>query len=133
MLTDLFQVFAAHAGRGVTGDRTEGGPAGGGGQHETGADRGSRKQRDHETGRQPGAPAEHPTDTSRRLVLLDDLHFAVVPVFDDGRVVRVDQTRLGVEQLHGVVVVDRVIDVRVDADEGEEGVSRHGGSSGCGW
>ena len=61
------------------------------------ADRRGREQRDHEPGGQTDAAAEHAADPGRRLVLLDDLDLAVVLALDDGRVVRVDESDLGVQ------------------------------------
>ena len=47
-------------------------------------------------------------------------------LLDDGGVVGVDEAGLGVEGLDGLVVGQGVVDVVVDAEEGEEGVEGHG-------
>ena len=55
------------------------------GKEETASDGGRRKERVHETGCQTHAATEDTSDTGRRLMLLDDLDFAVRPTFHHGR------------------------------------------------
>jgi len=62
-------------------------------------------------------------------VLLDDLDLAVRLALNDGRVVCVDQTGLGVQVVDRVVVGQRVFDFGVDAGIRDEGVNGHCGSS----
>jgi len=59
-------------------------------------------------------------------VLLDDLDLPVLPALHDGRVVGVDEARLGVQEVHGLVVGQGVVDVAVDARVREERVDGHG-------
>ena len=54
---------------------------------------------DHQTCSQTDPAAEHPSDASRGLVLLDDFDLALVIALDDGRVVGINQIGLGVELL----------------------------------
>ena len=82
VLAELLEVVAAHAGRGMTGDRAEDRSAGGRRREQAAADRGEREQRDDQAGGQPDAAAEHAADPRRRLVLLGDLGLAVVAALD---------------------------------------------------
>ena len=78
LLADLLEVLAAHAGRGVAGDRAEQRAATGRRGQEAATDGGRREQGDDEAGGEADAAAQHPADPGRRLVLLDDLDLAVV-------------------------------------------------------
>ena len=58
---------------------------------------------------------------------IDELALPFDLALDHRGVVGIDQVGLGVQRLHRGVVGLGVVDVVVDADEGEEGVDGHGG------
>jgi hypothetical protein len=122
----------SYAGEVMYGDRAEHCSTSTGREEEPTADGRGREQRDHETGRQSDAAAEHAADARRRLVLLDDLHLAVGFAFQHRGIVRIDESDLGVQVVHRVVVGQRILEVRVHAGIGKESVNRHGESSNSG-
>ncbi len=125
VLAELLEVLAAHAGRRVPGERTERRATTGRRSQQSATDGGRREQRDDQAGGETDTATTHCTDTCGRLVLLDDLDLAVVLALDDGGIVGVDETFLGVEIVDRVVVGLRVVDVRVHPDVRHECVHRH--------
>src|SRR4029453_4627936 len=77
--------------------------------------------REHKT----DTAADHPTDASRRFMLLGDAHLAVLALFDDRSVVRVHHAGLGMQVLDQLVVRLGVLDAGVHPDIRHECVDRH--------
>jgi hypothetical protein len=113
----------------VPGDSAEDRSAAPSGKQEATADGSRGKQGDDQPGGQTDAPTEHPSDPGGRLVLLDDLYFAISGALHNCCVVRVDEPGFGMEGVDGVVVRQSISDVGVDAAVGEERVECHGGMS----
>ena len=99
--------------------------AGGRCRKQSAADRGEREQRNDQPGRQADTAAEYATDTGRCFVLLGDAHLAVLALFDDGSVVCVHHSGLGMQVLDQLVIRLGVLDAGVHPDIRHECVDSH--------